>query len=145
MTMPAGAADAPPPHPDPGFDLAELRVLGNNTLEAKVIEAAVYPFTGPGKHMADVEAARAALERAYHDHGFGTVFVDIPEQTVDRGIVRLHVTEGRLRQVGFWGGRFHDMAPGERVGCPVLLGTGDPRGAACGRGGHGAQPAGAAE
>jgi hemolysin activation/secretion protein len=106
MTMPAGAADAPPPHPDPGFDLAELRVLGNNTLEAKVIEAAVYPFTGPGKHMADVEAARAALERAYHDHGFGTVFVDIPEQTVDRGIVRLHVTEGRLRQVSVSGARY---------------------------------------
>src|ERR1700754_4200360 len=63
------------------FDVLELRVLGNTTLDARAIEAAVYPYTGPDKAMADIEAARAALERTYHDRGFGTVFVDIPEQT----------------------------------------------------------------
>jgi hemolysin activation/secretion protein len=92
--------------PSPPFDLLELRVLGNTTLDPRVIESAVYPFTGPAKHMADVEAARAALERAYHDHGFGTVFVDIPEQAVDEGIVRLRVSEGRLREVRVTGAKY---------------------------------------
>jgi len=99
-------ADAPAAVADPGFDLAELRVLGNSVLEPKVIETTIYPFTGPDRHMADVEAARAALERTYHDHGFGTVFVDIPEQSVNEGIVRLRVTEGRLRQVSVSGARY---------------------------------------
>src|ERR1700677_2889286 len=91
-------APAPPPAQSTpaAFDVLELRVQGNTVLDARSVESAVYPFTGPAKHMADVEAARAALERAYHDHGFGTVFVDIPEQSVDDGVVRLRVTEGRL-------------------------------------------------
>src|SRR5208283_5183151 len=92
--------------PSPPFDLLELRVLGNGVLDPKVIEATVYPFTGPDKHMSDVEAARGALEKAYHDRGFGTVFVDIPEQSVDDGVVRLRVTEGRLRQVSVAGAHF---------------------------------------
>jgi len=97
---PATAASTNP------FDVLELRVLGNTALDARTVEAAVYPFTGPTKHMADVEAARAALERTYHDHGFGTVFVDIPEQSVDDGIVRLRVSEARLHQVRVTGAKY---------------------------------------
>jgi hemolysin activation/secretion protein len=104
------SADNPAPAParpsGPPIDVLELRVLGNTTLDQRTIESAVYPFTGPAKQMADIEAARAALERAYHDRGFGTVFVDIPEQSVDEGIVRLHVTEGRLHQVRVTGAKY---------------------------------------
>lgn len=50
--------------------------------------------------------ARAALEKAFHDNGYGTVFVDIPEQTVDDKIVRLKVTEGRLNEVHIDGARY---------------------------------------
>jgi hemolysin activation/secretion protein len=96
----------PAPAASPSFDVLELRVLGNTTLDQRVVESAVYPFTGPQKRMTDVEAARAALERAYHDHGFGTVFVDIPEQSVEDGVVRLRVTEGRLRQVRVTGEKY---------------------------------------
>src|SRR5580704_9418755 len=82
----AQASTQPPAQNTPTkFDVLELRVQGNTVLDARSIESAVYPFTGPAKQMGDVEAARAALERAYHDHGFGTVFVDIPEQSVDDG------------------------------------------------------------
>ena len=101
----AVAADALPSD-SPPFDVLELRVIGNTTLEARDIENAVYPFTGPHKQMTDVEAARAALERAYHNKGFGTVFVDIPEQSIQNGIVRLRVTEGRLHQVRVSGAKY---------------------------------------
>ncbi|MBS0379232.1 MAG: ShlB/FhaC/HecB family hemolysin secretion/activation protein [Proteobacteria bacterium] len=75
-------------------------------LDTRSVEEAVYPYVGPDKQISDIESARAALERVYHDRGFGTVFVDIPEQSIEDGIVRLHVTEGELRQVRVVGARY---------------------------------------
>jgi hemolysin activation/secretion protein len=92
---------------DPTFDLNELRVLGNTVLDTASIEKVVYPFLGESKSFADVENARAALETLYHDRGYGTVFVDVPEQTVDAdGVVRLHVMEARLNKVTVVGARY---------------------------------------
>ncbi|HEY4340738.1 MAG TPA: ShlB/FhaC/HecB family hemolysin secretion/activation protein [Steroidobacteraceae bacterium] len=96
------SADAKAEH----FDINEIRVLGNSVLPVRAIEQAVYPFTGPGKSIDDVQAARAALEKAFHDAGYGTVFVDIPEQDVGEGIVRLRATEGRLDRVRVSGARY---------------------------------------
>jgi len=88
------------------FDVLELRVLGNTTLPARDIEQLIYPFLGTNKTLDDVEVARKALETLYHDRGYGTVFVDVPEQTVDKGIVRLKVTEASLRRVEVSGARY---------------------------------------
>jgi len=38
-------------------------------METRDIERLLYPLLGPGKRLADVEAARAALESAYHTAG----------------------------------------------------------------------------
>ena len=100
------AAAETAPETAPTFDVLEYRVLGNSSLPTIEIERAVYPFLGPGKSLKDVEAARVALEHVYHDRGFGTVFVDIPEQNVTEGIVRLHVAEGRLSKVTVTGARY---------------------------------------
>jgi len=81
------------------FDVMEYRVLGNTVLARQAIENAVYPHLGEQRTLEDVENARLALEQAYRAAGYGTVFVDIPEQDVDQGIVRLKVTEGRLNRV----------------------------------------------
>ncbi len=97
----AGAEEA-----KPVFDILEYRVLGNSALPSAEVEKAVYAHLGPGKTLDDAEAARAALEQAYHSHGYGTVFVDIPEQDVADGVVRLHVTEGRLRRTSVTGTRY---------------------------------------
>jgi hemolysin activation/secretion protein len=88
------------------FNVHEYRVLGNTALANREIEGVLYPLLGDHKTIADVEAARAALEKTYHDHGYQTVFVDIPEQDVGEAIVRLHVTEGKLRQVSISGARY---------------------------------------
>ncbi len=106
LLVTAGHAEQAAP-PAATFDVMEYRVLGNSVLAARDIEAAVYPFLGPGKSLEDVEQARGALENAYRAAGRGTVFVDIPEQDVDSdGVVRLKVTEGRLRQVRVTGARY---------------------------------------
>jgi hemolysin activation/secretion protein len=52
---------------------------------------------GDGKQISDIKAAAALLEKTYHDRGYGTVFVDVPEQDVADGVVRLRVTEGKIR------------------------------------------------
>ena len=60
----------------------------------------VYPFLGSERTSEDVEQARAALEKAYHDKGFQTVSIEIPQQKMRRGVVILNVVEakvGRLR------------------------------------------------
>ncbi|MCU0840783.1 MAG: ShlB/FhaC/HecB family hemolysin secretion/activation protein [Thiobacillaceae bacterium] len=91
------------------FDVMEYRVEGNSVLGVLAIEAAVYPHLGEGKSIADVEAARARLERAYHDGGYLTVFVDIPEQEVTRGVVRLRVTEGQVERLRVSGARYYSL------------------------------------
>jgi hemolysin activation/secretion protein len=88
------------------FDIHEYRVLGNTVLPNRDIETVLYPLLGDHKTLADVEAARTALEKYYHDRGFGTVFVDIPEQDVSDKIVRLKVTEGRFHEVRIGGARY---------------------------------------
>jgi hemolysin activation/secretion protein len=95
-------AAAAPAH----FDVHEYRVLGNTVLSNRDIEGVLYPRLGDDKTLADVEAARTALEAAYHAMGFATVFVDIPPQEVADGVVRLRVTEGRLRERTITGARY---------------------------------------
>jgi hemolysin activation/secretion protein len=100
-----GNAASNPAAPQAQFDVHEYRVLGNTVLENRDIETVLYPLPGDHKTLADVEIARATLEKTYHDRGFGTVFVDIPEQDVTDRIVRLKVTEGRLHEVHIAGAR----------------------------------------
>nr|WKF56250.1 Outer membrane protein assembly factor BamA [Paraburkholderia busanensis] len=85
------------------FDLNEFIVRGNTTLPSLEIEKAVYPFEGPGKTLADVNAARDALQKVYQDRGYQSVVVELPQQQVKNGVILLQVVEakvGRLRVEG---------------------------------------------
>ena len=90
----------------PAFDILEFQIEGNSVLTAADIERAVTPFLGENRQMADVEAARVALEKVYQGAGFLTVFVDVPEQRVDSGVVVLNVTEGRVERLKVTGSRY---------------------------------------
>lgn len=94
------------------FDIWEYEVGGVGRLPDTAIEAAVYPHLGEGKSFADVEAARSSLEKAFRDAGYQTVLVEIPEQSVASGVVRLTVTEAKLERVRVVGSRYHSQ---ERV------------------------------
>ena len=101
--VPAAAAEGAP------IDVWEFAVEGNSVLPVLAIEQAVTPFLGPQRQLKDLEAARAALERAYQTRGFLTVFVDLPEQRVDDGVVRLLVLEGRIARTSVTGSRYYDQ------------------------------------
>lgn len=94
---------------EPRFAIHEFEVEGNSVLSTLAIEAAVLPFLGDGRAMGDVEAARAALEKAYQAAGYLTVFVDVPEQRLDDAVVRLRVTEGRVERLRVTGSRWYDQ------------------------------------
>lgn len=112
------------------FAIAEFRVLGNHVLAPTVIERTVYPFLGSDRTIDTVKQAADALEKAYKDAGFGTVYVDIPEQEVNDGLVRLKVTEGHLERVHVRGERYFSgrqivaalpaLQPGETPRLPDL-------------------------
>jgi len=78
------------------FYIRQYRVEGAQRLKNLEIEEAVYPFLGPGRTPNDVESARQALEKVYHDKGFQTVSVNVPQQDPRRGIIKLAVVEGKV-------------------------------------------------
>jgi hemolysin activation/secretion protein len=101
---PAATATAPV-----RFDVDEYRVEGADSLPQIEVEAAVYPFLGPNRGADDVEKARAALEKAYHDKGFQTVGVSVPQQDAQRGFIVLKVAENRVGRLRVKGSRYFDL------------------------------------
>lgn len=114
-----GEATAEPPEGEPtataeqaaaeAFDIWEYQVEGNTLLPQKDIERSVYPHLGPKKTIDNVEAARKQLEQIYQERGYGTVFVDIPEQDVVGGVVRLKVNEGKVERLRVTGSRYFSL------------------------------------
>ena len=91
------------------FDIWEFQVEGNTLLPRTDIERTVYGHLGPGKTIDDVELARQALEGLYRERGYGTIFVDIPEQDVVGGVVRIQVTEGRVERLRVTGSHYFSL------------------------------------
>jgi len=104
------------------FGITRFVVEGNTVLPAGEIDALLAPYAGPAREFADVQRALEALQRAYAGRGFGMVRVVLPEQELDRGVVRLRVIEARIGRVTVEGNRFFDEAnirrslPGLREG-----------------------------
>jgi hemolysin activation/secretion protein len=124
---PAGASSATPQAPKSGklqrFDIDEYRVEGADTLPQIEVEEAVYPFLGPRRTPEDVEKARAALEKTYHDKGFQAVTVAIPEQDPRNGIVILKVTENRIGRTRVMGARYFEPSQIKKKAPSLAEGT----------------------
>lgn len=124
------------------FNVWEYQVEGNSLLPTQDIERAVYAHLGENRSIADVTAAQQQLEALYHDRGFGSVYVDIPEQEVTTGVVRLRVVEAKVGRMRVTGSRYFSLgriksrvpslAPGTVPKLPevqaelALLGQGSP-------------------
>jgi len=92
------------------FMVGEYRVLGNSLLDNKAIERAVYPYLGPERAIDDIEGARVALESAFREAGYPMVVVNLPQQEVLSGIVRLEVIEGRVDRLRVSGSQYFSLA-----------------------------------
>jgi hemolysin activation/secretion protein len=104
----AQSANAQPAQPL--FDIYEYKIEGNSRLAELDIARAVTPFLGEGKTLSEVEAARAGLQKAYHEAGYLTVVVSIPEQNVDSGVVALQVVEAEVERLRVKGSEYHTLS-----------------------------------
>ncbi|OAM90183.1 ShlB/FhaC/HecB family hemolysin secretion/activation protein [Termitidicoccus mucosus] len=90
-------------------DIFEYQLDGIYLLPEETVEQAVSPYLGEARTAEDVERARAALEKAYHDAGYQTASVQIPQQEVIGGLVRLQVVEGTVGRLRVHGSRYFDI------------------------------------
>jgi hemolysin activation/secretion protein len=89
------------------LSILKYQVEGNTLIRAVDIEQAVMPYLGERRSIKDVEAARQSIEKIYHDRGYQTVLVNIPQQEVSGGVVRLVVVEAPVGQLKIKGSRYH--------------------------------------
>lgn len=112
-----GGADAPAPAAAEApavapatFFISAIDVVGVTRLSAAEVEKIIYPFLGPDRDSATVEAARTAVQDAYAARGYETVVVDIPPQpeaAFAMGLVQLNVTEVPVGTVKVSGAKYH--------------------------------------
>jgi hemolysin activation/secretion protein len=106
----------------PRFPIVSFQIEGNTLLDESLVQGRVAPFIGPRREFADVQQALAALEAAYRDAGWGSVQVVLPEQALDRGIIRFRVIEGKIGSIAVEGAKHFDedniraSLPGLKVG-----------------------------
>jgi len=99
-----GVVHATAAPPAQTLDIEEFAVDGNSALPTEAVEEAVYPFLGPASNQGNIERARLALQKLYHDKGYQAVQVVALDHTPDSdGVIHfrvLEVTLGRVRIVG---------------------------------------------
>ncbi|HEY0490250.1 MAG TPA: ShlB/FhaC/HecB family hemolysin secretion/activation protein [Telluria sp.] len=92
------------------FAITRFDVSGNSLLPAAEANAAVAPFTGSGRDFGDIQRALEALEAAFHTRGYKVVTVQLPEQELGGGVVRLNVIEPKIGRIQVSGNKFFDDA-----------------------------------
>ncbi|HEX8058712.1 MAG TPA: ShlB/FhaC/HecB family hemolysin secretion/activation protein [Novosphingobium sp.] len=132
---PAGAQAGAAPQimaPPTSFSIMAIDVQGVTRLSPQDIEKTIYPFLGPDKKPADVEAARKAVEEAYKKAGFEAADVSIPPQPQEEfaaGLVRISVIEAPVAKVAVSGAKHHgdklvlQQLPSVKAGEPLNFKT----------------------
>ncbi len=110
LTSAVGAAWAAEPDAPIRFDISRFDIAGNTLLTPAEAAAAVAPHAGKNRDFGDVQRALDALEAEYHNRGYSVVSVRLPEQELNRGVVRLNVVQTRIGKVKVSGNKFHDEA-----------------------------------
>lgn len=105
QTTPAAAEDGVP-----RFDISRFEVQGNTLLDESRLQALLSPFTGRQRDFSHIAGAVEALENAYRARGYSTVQVQLPEQELERGVVRLNVLQTPLGKVAISGNMHVDDA-----------------------------------
>jgi hemolysin activation/secretion protein len=83
----------------PRFPVERFDVRGNTLLPQSLVDNAVRPFLGKEREYGDLQRALEAVELLFRTAGYSAVLVHIPEQELTDGVVRIDVTESRLKKV----------------------------------------------
>ena len=88
------------------FEIYEFRLTGNTLFPTQRLLGLLDELTGPDRSADDVERARDLLESFHHEAGYPSVLVNIPEQSVEGGIITLQVIESRIGATRLTGNRY---------------------------------------
>lgn len=102
--LPQGWADEVPDRVV--FPIKEFLLEGNTIFNEDNLRPVLMPHLGEAKTAEDVEKARADVEQYYQERGYPTALVNIPEQRVADGVVRLEVIESTIHRVRVKGNRY---------------------------------------
>jgi len=113
------------------FTVLKYGVEGNTILPQDTIDNVLKDYTGFAQQFRDIEQARKALEKTYHEKGYPTVIVVLPQQEIEQGLVQLMVVESQIGNVTMKGNRFFSeeslmakmpsLKPGWVIHQPTLL------------------------
>jgi hemolysin activation/secretion protein len=103
--QPATQAEAPQSR-EVTFTIRKFVIEGSDLFSTEELQRQVQGFIGRNKTAGDVEKARDALERYFHDQGYPTVVVNIPEQKVESRTIRLEIIENRVGTVTVTGNKW---------------------------------------
>jgi len=101
---------APEQKTRPKLTIYEYQITGNTLLDPRDIERALEPFLGPNQEVSAVEKAAKKIERLYKDKGFPTVYVNIPEQDIRPGIIKMGIVEGKVQRLRITGANYYTLS-----------------------------------
>lgn len=110
---------APEPKTRPKLTIYEYQITGNTLLDPRDIERVLEPFLGENQEVSAVEKAAKKIERLYKDKGYPTVFVNIPEQDIRHGIIKMAVVEGKVQRLRITGANYYTLS-GIRSELPAI-------------------------
>jgi hemolysin activation/secretion protein len=103
----AKPADATAPNRTIHFLVSQYEVEGNTLLPEKVVNGILSQHTGTNVTFEDVGSAVKELQLEYHNRGYDTISVTIPQQRLTNGVFRIRVFEGRLAEIVVTGNRYY--------------------------------------
>ena len=93
----------------PRFEVEKYLVNGNTILPSAAIGQAITNIDGAfGTNVGfdGIETVVTELGKAYHERGYVTVAVNVPQQKLTNATVKLQVLEGRLADIKVAGNRY---------------------------------------
>jgi hemolysin activation/secretion protein len=93
----------------PRFEVEKYLVLGNSVLSPKAMAEVLTNIDGAYGTNVSFEGIRtvlAELQGAYHERGYVTVTLGLPQQKLTNATVKVQVTEGRLADINVKGNRY---------------------------------------
>jgi hemolysin activation/secretion protein len=89
------------------FAVSRYEVTGNTLLPDKAVTEILSKHTGTNITFDDVSKAVKELQLEYHNRGYDTVKVTIPQQRLTNGVFKFLVFEGRLAGIVVSGNRYY--------------------------------------
>ena len=106
-TTNAGPGAAAATNAEPRFAVHGYEVTGNTLLTDGTLQSLFLKYTGDKIGFTDITHAVKDLQMEYHNRGFDTVAVTIPQQRITNGVFKIRVFEGRLAEIVVTGNRYY--------------------------------------